>query len=246
MARTLERPTVHPEVHPDIHPDVHPDVDEFIRTTLDEHEAGRVTRRPVRWMRWMAAAFLAIIGVGVAILALEGDEVEYAVPRTADGTERWLESVTPTYAVPQTADGTEGWLESVTPVYAVPQTADGTVGWIIATTDFAVPQTADGTERWLAAVAPMYAVPQTADGTVRWMIATTDFAVPRTADGAEGWIIAIGQQADPMRIVMRPVTQLPPSAAGYELTYLPVTPPTGISPDEPIELVVQPVYRPVA
>jgi hypothetical protein len=244
MARTLERPTVHPEVHPDIHPDVHPDVDEFIRTTLDEHEAERVTRRPVRWMRWMAAAFLAIIGVGVAILALQGDEVEYAVPRTADGTERWLEYSAPTYAVPQTADGTERWLESVASRYAVPSTADGTVRWVVATTDFVVPRSADGRVLWFEYLTP--AVPSTADGTVGWMIATRDFAVPRTADGAEAWILSSAAPTVPVQIVMRPVTQLPPSAAGYELTYLPVTPPTGMTPDQPIELVVQPVYRPIA
>ncbi|MFP5488294.1 MAG: hypothetical protein ACLGHQ_08320 [Acidimicrobiia bacterium] len=115
MAGTLERkvmqPGTHPEVHPDIHPDVHPDVDELIRKTLEEHEGAPPTRRPVRWMRWLAVGAVAVVGMGVAILALPGDATEYAVPRTADGTERWIEYTTPEYAVPRTADGTERWIE---------------------------------------------------------------------------------------------------------------------------------------
>ena len=154
MAGTLERkvlqPGRHPEVHPDIHPDVHPDVDEFIRRTLDEHETGRPTRRPVRWMRWLAAGFIALVGVGVAIWALPGDEPEYAVPRTADGTEAWIEYAVPEYAVPQTADGTVRWMTYSTD-YAVPRTADGRVGWFEYLTP-QVPQTADGTEGWLLGV----------------------------------------------------------------------------------------------
>ena len=153
MARTLERkelqPGSHPEVHPDIHPDVHPDVDDFIRRTLDEHEAGRA-HRPVRWMRWLAAGFIALVGVGVAIWALPGDETEYAVPRTADGTEAWLEYAMPESAVPRTADGTVRWMTYTTD-FAVPRTADGRVGWFEYLTP-AVPQTADGTEGWILGV----------------------------------------------------------------------------------------------
>ena len=154
MAQTKERPTVqttgHPEVHPDIHPDIHPGVDEFIRETLDR-EDGRAQRRPVRWMRWLAAAVVLLVGAAVAVLALPGDEPEYAVPRTADGTERWLTYAAPEYAVPSTADGTEGWLTYAMPEYAVPRTADGAVLWFEYLTP-EVPRTADGVEGWLASV----------------------------------------------------------------------------------------------
>ena len=150
MARTLERkelqPGRHPEVHPDIHPDVHPDVDEFIRRTLDEHEVGRA-RRPVRWMRWLAAGLLAIVGVGVVIWALPGEDIEYAVPRTADGAEAWAEYAMPEYAVPRTADGTVRWMTYTTD-FEPPRTADGTLGWFEYLTP-RVPHTADGAEGWL-------------------------------------------------------------------------------------------------
>lgn len=148
MTRTLERTDVqpgrHPEVRPDIHLDVDSGVDEFIRRTLDEHETGRDAQRPVRWLRWLAAGLVALGGVGVAIWALPGDETEYAVPRTADGTEAWIEHVTSKYAVPRTADGTVRWMTYTTD-FATPRTADGTLGWFEYLTA-RVPQTADGTE----------------------------------------------------------------------------------------------------
>jgi hypothetical protein len=246
MARTLEhkvmQPGRHPEVHPDIHPDVHPDVDDFIRRTLDEHETGRPTRRPVRWMRWLAAGFIALVGVGVAIWALPGEETEYAVPRTADGTERWLEYATPEYAVPRTADGTERWLEYATPEYAVPRTADGTERWLeYATPEYAVPRTADGTVRWMTYTTD-FAVPSTADGTIGWYEYLTP-NVPRTADGAEGWILATAAPETPALIQFMPITQVPEGLAG-DVTYLPVTQPRLVAPDAQVVLTVQPVFLP--
>lgn len=220
MARTLERPTVHPEVHPDIHPDVHPGVDEFIRKTLDEHEVAPVGRRPVRWMRWLTAAFLTIAAVAVVIMALPGEQTEYAVPRTADGTERWLAYSEVDYAVPRTADGTELWMQYAAPEYAVPTTADGTVRWMTYTTDFAVPRSADGRVMWFE-----YLTPQ----------------VPRTADGAEGWLLGVQASETPVLVRYLPMGQVPDGVTG-EVTYLPVTPPTSVVPGTQVELAVQPVF----
>ena len=72
------------------------------------------------------------------------------------------------YAVPRTADGTELWIQYSTPEYAVPTTADGTVRWITYTTDFALPRSADGKVMWFGYLTPQ--VPRTADGAEGWIL----------------------------------------------------------------------------
>jgi len=193
MTRTLERPTSRElqagdtlvREAPEQRTVTAPDRDFVIPTP---------SRRPIRWMRWLAVIGIIAIGIGTAVYLVRdsGTETATLVPRTADGAEGWYLSTLPETVVPRTADGAEGWYLSTLPETVVPRTADGAEGWYLSTTPVIVmlPRSADGFEGWLLNLDP---------------------TVPRSADGAEGWIRSTS-------FIVRPEAGGPTRSA-----YLPVT-----------------------
>ena len=113
---------------------VMPSTAPFVPETPHREEATpSQTKRPIRWMHWLAGIVLLAVVAGLVVFAVGNDGSEpvaqptqrsavngevwatpllITTPRSADGYEGWLRSITP--ATPISALGGEVWAESIT------------------------------------------------------------------------------------------------------------------------------------
>ena len=127
---------------------VMPSTAPFVPETPHREEATpSQTKRPIRWMHWLAGIVLLAVVAGLVVFAVGNDgsePVAQPTPRSAVNGEVWatqpLLITTPRSAVngevwatpllittPRSADGYEGWLRSITP--ATPISALGGEVW---------------------------------------------------------------------------------------------------------------------
>jgi hypothetical protein len=142
MVKVLDRPDVREheggtllreapprEVLPEVLPEMPLVRREFAHPEL-EAERPKVTRLPIRWMRWLVVGVVLAFAAG-ALLVVFNDNGTTATPavtrdyRTADGWERHFAAVGMGTLDYRTADAMERVLAQVQPVMNDHRTADG-------------------------------------------------------------------------------------------------------------------------
>ena len=108
---------------------VMPSTAPFVPETPHREEATpSQTKRPIRWMHWLAGIVLLAVVAGLVVFAVGNDgsePVAQPTPRSAVNGEVWATPLLIT--TPRSADGYEGWLRSITP--ATPISALGGEVW---------------------------------------------------------------------------------------------------------------------